>query len=172
MNEMGEPAMKATCFDMFLDIMIAVGTVGSAVAAVWLGLKGDRCRIDGIFLRDSRSADKPVLWIRNISNRMAVLDYIDIFYDEKLLKRLDFSKDYSLKNYAIIHANGTVEVPIDSAHLEIDEDKYKNDENKKYILKFVIKHCKGRRLVLRHKLSFKESKDLFFLEGMSIGNQQ
>lgn len=169
---MGEPVMNTFCFDRILDIMTAVGTVSSAVVAVWLGLKGDRCRIDGIFLRDSRSDDRPVLWIRNISNRMAVLDYIDIFYDEKLLKRLDFSKDYSLKNYAIIHANGTIEIPIDSAHLEIDEDKYKNDENKKYTLKFVIKRCKGRRLILRYKLSFKESKDLFFLEGVSMGNQK
>lgn len=164
--------MNVDCFDRIINIIATIGTAGSAIAAVWLGLRGDRCRVDGIFLWDGSTEYKPILWIRNISNRIAVLEYVEIYYDRILKKRLDFSKEYSLKNYAIVRANDTVEIPIDSAHLEIDEDKYKNDENKKYTLKFVIKRCKGRRLILRYKLSFKESKDLFFLEGVSMGNQK
>ena len=101
--------MNVDCFDRIINIIATIGTAGSAIAAVWLGLRGDRCRVDGIFLWDSSTEYKPILWIRNISNRIAVLEYVEIYYDRILKKRLDFSKEYSLKNYAIVRANDTVE---------------------------------------------------------------
>lgn len=107
-----------------------------------------------------------MLCIRNISKRIVVLDYVDIFYDEKLLKRLNFSEEYQLKDYAKIPVDETVEIPIDSKYLEIDEEKYKKDEIKDHVLKFDIKLRKGRGLTVRQKLSLEESKKLFFLEGL------
>ena len=156
--------MNVDCFDRIINIIATIGTAGSAIAAVWLGLRGDRCRVDGIFLWDGSTEYKPILWIRNISNRIAVLKYVEIYYDRILKKRLDFSKEYSIKNYAIVRANDTVEIPIDSMYLEVDESRYRDKESEKHQLKFKIKLRKGGKLTLKQELSYEELKNLLFCE--------
>ena len=34
--------MNVDCFDRIINIIATIGTAGSAIAAVWLGLRGDR----------------------------------------------------------------------------------------------------------------------------------
>lgn len=142
-----------------LDILTAIGTVGATVVALWLALRESLSRINGVFIWSAATNDKPTLLVQNIGNRIAVIEVVQVFYDRTQVCNIDFSKEYSLTDYAIIETDQVVKIPIDPKWLNFKPAK---KPDKKRPLKVVIKPRNGRRCVSKQKYSYNELNGLFF----------
>ena len=64
-------------YTVFLDIAVAIGTIGSSIVALYLGLRGARRKIDATFLWEDATDCQPTLLVQNISSRIAVIKSVE-----------------------------------------------------------------------------------------------
>ena len=142
-----------------LDIMTAVGTVGATVVALWLALRDDQPRINGVFVWDTATEYKPTLMVQNNGNRIAVIESVEVFYKRHRVSKIHFSDEYSLRNYMIVEAGEVKKVPLESDWFHVTPP---SDDSKAHTLKVVITPRLGRKNVSKQKYSYRELCELFF----------
>lgn len=149
--------MKTILFCM--ELMTAIGTFGAACVALWLGLKQDSHRIDSAFVWGIPTNYQPTLMIHNIGIRTVVLDNIKIYYRNELIGQIDFFKDYSFRNYAVLEAGKLENFTIGKEHIKLNKPK---NLERRYVLKIKITQRKGRSYVSKQRYSYKELEELLF----------
>lgn len=147
------------CFSTVLNTLTAVGTVGATVVALWLGLRNDKTRINGVFLWSSVTNGSPTLLVQNIGTRIAVIESVEVLYDKKKVCNVSFSTEDSMKNYAIIEAGQVVNIPFKLDWLEFHVPKH---PDKKRTLSVVVKPRSGHRHISKQKYSPHELDWLLF----------
>ncbi len=146
-------------FSLTLDTVTAVGTLVAAVIALWLGLRDNRPRINGVFIWSAATEGRPTLLIQNIGNKIAVIESIEAYYNKQQVCEICCSSEETLRDFSIIEAGSVKIVPLNPDWLHIEPP---SNKKKSYILKVIIKPRTGRKGVSKQKYTFNELAALLF----------
>ena len=149
-------------YNLFLDTATAIGTVGATVVALWLALREYRKRVDGTFVWEAATNFQPTLLVQNTSNRIVVIESIEIKYNRKRVSVIKASEDPILAKNAIIEAGEIKKLPINIVYLDVQDQL---NPRKAHYLKVIIKLRNGCKHMSKQKYSFEEMQGLFFGQG-------
>lgn len=149
-------------FSLVLEIFTAVGTVGAAAVALWLARRDDRPRINGVFMWRTAANYQPTLLVQNVGKQIAVIEFVEVYYNKKLIGEIRFSDKSSLKDFMIVKAGEVKQVPLQSEWLSVNKPQ---DIMQPFTLKVVVTPRSGRKSVSKQKYSYAELNDLFFGSG-------
>ena len=149
-------------YSLFLDTATALGTIGATLVALWLGLRENRRRIDGTFIWDVATSYQPTLLLQNTSNRIVIVESIEIRYRMETVCSINVLEEYSLAKYAIIEAGEIQKIPMDVIPLKFPKPA---SPQKKYKLKVIIKQRNGSRHISTTKYSYDEIQERFWGQG-------
>lgn len=138
------------CPSIVLDILTTVGTMGAAVVALWLGLRNDKTRINGVFIWSSVTNGTPTLLVQNTGTRIAVIESAEVLYNRKQVCKVSFSDEEALEEYAIIEAGKVAKIPFKLEWLKLD---IPTDSKKKRTLKVIVTPRSGHRSISKQKYS-------------------
>ena len=150
----------------WINLLSAIGTVGATAVALWLALRGNQRRIDGTFIWEAATSYQPTLLVQNTSNRLVVIESIDIRYMDIPVCTIKASEDYALSKYVIIESGQIQKIPMCEFLLEFPKPV---DVKKKHQMKVIIKQQKGQQCVFTTKLSYDELQERFFGQGLFEG---
>ena len=153
--------MSCTNYEMInciTGVFTAVGTVGAVFISLALALHNRKPRINALFICGSPTTDQPVMLIQNTSKLDVVLEHIDVYYDKKRIKTIDFLDDSSFSDYAIIKARETKQVPLPTTILT----EPKTEGKKKRTLKIVVFQRHGRKHTTKERITDEEMMKLCF----------
>lgn len=156
------------CISLVLEVLTAVGTIGAAIVALWIAVREDYPKVSGIFAWSTATKYQPTLLVQNVGKQIAVIESVEVIYNHKLIKKIVFSEEYSLRDFAIIEAGDIKHIPFESEWLRICKPK---DETKPFTLKVVTKLLSGSKSVSKQKYSYTDLRDLFFGMGLHSGMQ-
>jgi len=154
------------CYRLFLETATAIGTIGATVVAIWLALRQNQRHIDGTFIWEAATNYQPTLLIQNTSTRIVIIDSIKIKYRNKQVSTISASDNSALAKCAIIEANQIKRIPINIAHLNVDDQR---KPKKRYYLSVTITLRNGRRYTSKQKYSFDEMRGLIFGQALFEG---
>ena len=150
-------------YNVFLDIAVAVGTIGSSIVALCLGLRGVRRKIDATFLWEDATDFQPMLLVQNISSRITVIKSVEIRYGGEKVCETKAAMEPYLSKYSIIEPGEIKRIPMEKFDLKFMPAK---DEYRKKVLKIIVKQQSGSKCKFTTRLSYFELCERFFGEGL------
>jgi len=123
--------------------------------------------LSAVFIWEDATNYQPTLIVQNTSNKIEVVDSVEIRYAKKQVCLIDIVDNLDLSNHAIIKSNHSESIDLGEYILEIPD---MSEEDKKYKLKFVIKFKSGNKIKTSIKISPKEISDKQFPQGLYNGN--
>jgi len=142
----------------WISLLSTIGTIGATVVALWLALRGNQRRIDGTFIWEAATNYQPTLLVQNTSNRIAVIESVEIYYRNQNVCTVKASESFELSKYAIIESGQVQKIPMNEF---ISKFPKPTDVKRKYRLKTIIKQQNGWRCVFATKLSYDELQERF-----------
>lgn len=146
-------------YTVLLDIAVAIGTIGSSIVALYLGLRGTRRKIDATFLWEDATDCQPTLLVQNISSRIAVIKSVEIRYGGEKVCKIEAAMEPYLSKYAIIEPGEVKKIPMGKFDLKF---KPAEEEQRKRVLKTIVKQQNGPKCTFVTKLSYFELRERFF----------
>lgn len=143
----------------WINLATAFGTMGATLVALYLALKGNMRHVDGTFIWEATTEYQPVLLVQNTSTRIVVVDSIEVKYRGKSVGIIKITEDSELARQAIIEAGQIKRIPINIAHLKLDDLP---NHKKRHCLKVMIKLRNGHRHTSKQKYSYDELLGLVF----------
>ena len=150
----------------WINLVSAIGTIGATGVALWLARRSTSRHVDGTFIWEISTSYQPTLLIQNTSDRIVVLESIEVRYHRKPACLIKMDKSYSFSKYSIIEVGQVVKIPLGDAEFTF---KTPNNQKKKYRLKIIIQQRNGRQYVCVSKYSFEELQERFFGKGLFSG---
>ena len=145
--------------NLITELLTAVGTIGATLVALFLALRDNSPRVNGVFAWGAETDDKPTLLVQNTGTKIAVIESVTAFYNKEQICAICFSNEESLKNFTIIMPGEVKQIPLDTDWLHISEP---SNKEKPYTMKLIIKPIKGCKNVSKQKYSFNELKVRLF----------
>lgn len=150
----------------WINLAIAIGTVGSCVVAIWLAYDSKRKKLDCVFVWREKEYYIPTLSVNNICDRTIIITNIKFEYGEerKLVGEIELTSDSEYSSFSIIEAHSKNEIPINSGVLFKGIKLNEEDERKRKLI-ISIRCSDGKIFKSSYEYSESDICRLFFWEG-------
>ena len=148
----------------WINLAIAIGTVGSCIVAVWLAYDSKRKKLDCVFVWREEENYNPVLSINNICDRTIIIENITFIYRNTIVGNMDFVVNANYSSQSVVGAHSKNEIKIrEDLFYKIKLDK--NNEEKHYLL-IIVKSTTGKTFVSSYRYSESDICELLFMHAM------
>ena len=155
-------------FNMVINALSAVGTLGATIIALFLALQDRRQRIDCAFMWEAATNDKPTLILNSIGNRTVIVERVDLYYCGKEVGGIDILRSSTHSKNAIISPNNNVRIILNSDELNlVIKGKPLQNPNTVYKLTAVVTTTNKKRYKSSYGYSYNDLAALMFLDGFS-----
>lgn len=148
----------------WINLAIAIGTVGSCIVAVWLAYDSKRKKLDCVFVWREEENYNPVLSINNICDRTIIIENITFIYRNTIVGNMDFvvNANYSSQSVVVAHSKNEIKIREDLFYkIKLDE----NNEEKHYLF-IIVKSTTGNIFVSSYRYSDSDICELIFMHAM------
>lgn len=145
----------------WINLAIAIGTVGSCVVAIWLAYDSKREKLECVFVWRKKENYIPTLSINNICDKTIIVESIKFKYGKKktLVGEIDFTIDSKYSEHSIVEAHSKNEICLNN-HTLFHKIKLDMNDDRKKKLYIVVKSTNGK--TFKSSFNYSDS-DIFFL---------
>ena len=149
----------------WINIITAIGTIGSCVVAIWLAYDSKRKKLDCVFVWRREENYIPYLVINNICDTAVIIEEITFIYNGTIVGNIDLITDAYYSSKSIVEAHSKNWIKIREEDLLNDFNLDKNSQEKHYLF-IIVKSTTGKKFVSFYKYSDSDIYNLFNMRSM------
>lgn len=149
----------------WINIITAIGTIGSCIVAIWLAYDSKRKKLDCVFIWRREESYIPFLLINNICDTTIIIEEITFIYKGTIVGNMDFLTNVYYSSKSVVEARSKNEIAIKEEDLFDKIPLNKNSQEKHYLF-IIVKSTTGKNFVSSCKYSDSDICNLFNMRSM------